>query len=106
MEMAMGSGTSEIWAAPSLKVDPDLLNTMGMSMMAGRSGFEEFVKEMRKVDGVPVYSVHHTSMMGATVETTSTLLEFKDDAKAPEGTFDIPAGYTQKDMPSMGDMGQ
>ena len=41
-------------------------------------------------------------IMGAQVETTSKLLEYETGKDAPEGIFDLPAGYEKKDMMSMG----
>ena len=106
MEMAMGTGTAEVWAAPSLKIDADLYNTLQTGMMAGGKGFDEAVKEMSKIDGVPVYSIHKMNVMGTNTASTTELIEFKKDVQAPAGTFEIPEGYKKIDMPTMGGMGQ
>jgi hypothetical protein len=105
MKMMMGTGTMEIWAAPSLQIDADMYNTLQASMMVGSNGFDDLVAEMKKIDGVPVYSVHKVDMMGTTIESTMQLLEFKGDASAPAEVFTIPADYTQVEIPEMGGMG-
>lgn len=106
MKMMMGgSGTMEIWAAPSLSIDADMYNTLNASMMAGSKGFEELMAELKKIEGVPVYSVHKMTMMGTSVESTTQLLEYKGDAAAPEGVFTVPSDYKRVEMSDMSGMG-
>jgi hypothetical protein len=60
-----------------------------MSMMPG---YEEALEEMKKVKGLTVSSTSTTQMMGATVKSSTELLEYKE-ADAPKGTFEVPKGY-------------
>jgi limonene-1,2-epoxide hydrolase len=101
-KMHMGEGTQVIWAAPDLAIDQGMYQMMKAMMMSQMEGFDDFIKEMEKVNGVPVQTSTTMTIMGALVETTSKLLEYETGKDAPEGMFDLPAGYEKQDMMSMG----
>jgi hypothetical protein len=95
IEMNMGpAGTvnSESWATEDLKLDYSKVYTAANAMMAAMPGFENILKEMKKVKGVVVYQTSKSKVMGAEVGSTTELLEAGDRA-APAGTYDVPAGY-------------
>ncbi|UCD64977.1 MAG: hypothetical protein JSW34_05980, partial [Candidatus Zixiibacteriota bacterium] len=89
MTTMMGKMTSELWATEDIKVDYDAYLSVanGSSMML--PGYEQMLREMKKVKGIVVYSVAENAVMGSTVRSTMELLEFSEK-KAPAGTFDIP----------------
>lgn len=95
LNMPMGQTASEICATDQIDVNVNMYNKIGHAMMAGQQGFEELLREMEKIRGVPVLTVSKANVMGATVLTREELLEHKK-MSAPAGSFDIPGGYTQQ----------
>ncbi|HOV86864.1 MAG TPA: DUF4412 domain-containing protein [Syntrophobacteraceae bacterium] len=97
----MGPMTSEIWATEDLKVDYSLYARFSAAMLAMQPGmgknFNNLAEEMKKIRGVPVLTTTTTKVMNSTMKSSQELLEFKD-AKAPQGTFDLPRGYTKQAM--------
>lgn len=101
LEMFMGPTSSEVWATEDLKVDQDLYARFSSALMGSNPGakesMESLVREMKKIKGVPVLTISTANMMNSTVKSTMELLEFKE-GKAPAGIFDLPQGYTKRDM--------
>jgi hypothetical protein len=101
MNTAMGVVTNEVWATEDLKVDKKIyeqLTRRALTAMPGlQSSMESMRNEMEKIKGVQVLTVSNFTMMNQPHKTTTELLEFKDKA-APGNIFEIPAGYTKKQM--------
>ena len=87
----------EIWATPDIDVDTRLYQAAANVMMSMMPGMSDLTKEMMKVKGVPVLTTVSGNMMGATLSSTTELLEFKD-APLPKGGFKVPEGYKEVDM--------
>jgi hypothetical protein len=68
-------------------------------MMAMQPGMKENLAqvqlELKKIKGVRVHEKTSNDMMGTNVNSTITLLEFKE-MKAPDDLFDLPKGYTNQ----------
>jgi hypothetical protein len=93
MDMGMiGKNQSESWATEDLHVNYEMAFTMTNAMMAGQAGFENIIKEMKKIKGVVVYQVGKTKVMGADVASTTEVIECVNK-DAPAGTYEVPAGY-------------
>lgn len=99
------ASTSEIWATEEIKIDPALYAKFAGAMMAANpmlaSGLHAMIEEMQKIKGVHVLDQTSIQMMGQTVTTSTTLIEFRQ-GKAPDGIFELPAGYKKQSM--MGDI--
>jgi hypothetical protein len=99
MKTFMGVIKNEIWATEDLKVDKDLYDRMGASMMAGMPGMQasmaDMTRELKKIKGVRVYTTVTQEMMGQKIRHTTELLEFKKGT-APARLFKTPEGYQQK----------
>ncbi len=95
----MGPSETELWATQDIELDYDLLHRMAaasmMMMPGGRESMGDFVKEMKKIKGVTVYSVSTASMMDAQVRTTQELLDYADK-EAGEGFYTVPKSYTKE----------
>ena len=96
MKTMMGPTSSEIWATEELKIDYKVYEKF-MSAMGGQGGtfggmMSSMAEEMKKIKGVPVLTITSINMMGASMSSTTELIEFKE-AKAPKGTFTLPSGY-------------
>jgi len=95
LEMAMGTTESEVCASEDIGVDMSLYYKLGNAMMAGQQGFQEAVREMEKIKGVPVRTTSTATVMGATMQSSEELLEHKK-MSPPAGSFDIPEGYSKQ----------
>ncbi|HOT96839.1 MAG TPA: DUF4412 domain-containing protein [bacterium] len=97
--------TSEIWATEDIKIDPALYAKFTSALMAANpmlaSSLHTMIEEMQKIKGVHVLNQTSIQMMGQTIKTSTTLIEFKE-GKAPDGIFELPADYKKQSM--MGDM--
>jgi hypothetical protein len=60
--------------------------------MAGQTGFENVVREMKKIKGVVVRKDTVTHIVGQDVKSSEELLEI-DEKSAPAGTYELPADY-------------
>lgn len=96
LEMGMGTVNSEIWATPDIKIDGELYAKYSAGMMALMPGASQnmgtILQEIKKINGVPVYTKQTAHMMGQTINSSVELLEFKE-GKAPVNVFDLPTGY-------------
>ena len=101
MTMPMGKTTTEMWATEDMEIDFDAFKSVANGSMAMMPGYDEVLGEMQKIKGISVYSVTEMNMMGASIKSTTEVVELSD-ADAPAGTFDIPEGYKKVDMMEMG----
>jgi len=96
---AMGPSETELWATKDIDLDYDLLHRMAaasMMMMPGmQESMDDFVKEMKKIDGVTVYSVSTSAMMDAEIRTTQDLLDYSDQ-KTGKGFYTVPENYMKE----------
>jgi hypothetical protein len=91
-EVGASVNSAETWATEDIEVDVQLFNAISKAFMSMMPGYEEALKEMSKVKGVTVSSESTTQVMGATMKSSTELLEYKE-ADAPKGTFEVPKGY-------------
>lgn len=103
--MNMGTTTSEMWVTEDADVDFEVLWSAMSAMLAILPGFDDMVKEMSQIKGIPIKTSTTTTMMGQKMTTTNEVLEISTN-DAPDGTYDVPEGYTKesfgKSMPGMG----
>jgi hypothetical protein len=96
---AMGPSETQLWATSDIKLDYSLLHRMAatsmMMMPGGRETVDDFLKEIKKIEGVTVYSVSTSSMMDAQIRTTQELLDYSD-REAGEEFYEIPESYTEE----------
>lgn len=100
MSIAGMGSKGEIWASKDLKADYSMFYTLTNAMQAQMPGFARVTEEMKKIQGIPVLSVTEMQVMGATMKSTTELLECGERA-APAGIFELPAGFTQKPFGEM-----
>ena len=97
MQMAMMKTSMDVWTTEDIKIDVDLFNLAGRSMMAQLPGFEDMIKEMKKMKGISVLTEGQVDMMGTKIDMKTELLECVEK-DAPAGTFVIPEGYKMVKM--------
>jgi hypothetical protein len=105
MTMPMGTTTSEIWATEDIKIDYDLYQALANAMMSQMQGFQEMIKEIKKIKGLPVLTTTTVNMMGAEVKSSTELIEAKE-ASAPAGIFEVPGDYKKGKGFGMGRHGE
>jgi len=101
--MGMGGADMEIWATKDAKVDFEKVADLTNSFKAMLPGFDQYITEMKKVEGLAIKTVHKVNMMNVEIQSTNTIIEIKD-MDAPAGTYDLPKDYkkTEMTMPGMG----
>ncbi|HON39113.1 MAG: DUF4412 domain-containing protein [Desulfomonilia bacterium] len=96
---AMGPSETVLWATKDIDLDYDLLHRMAaasMMMMPGmQESMDDFIKEMKKIDGVTVHSVSTSAMMDAEIRTTQDLLDYSDK-KTSEEFYTVPENYLEE----------
>jgi hypothetical protein len=94
-----GPITAEIWTTTDIKADYGQLAEWQAALKSIQPGLSDqyasISKELKKMSGVPVLTVSSAKVMGASVRTTTELLDFKT-AAAPAGTYELPRGYNRK----------
>ncbi len=103
MQGMMGAST-EMWTTKDIKIDYSAYETFADTIMGMNPMFKDMLEEMKKVQGLKVYSVTTVNMMGAKLKTTEELVEVSERA-APAGTYDVPSGYKKVDFNPMAGQG-
>lgn len=94
------TGSEEIWATNDIDLDSEAFAAAKSGIMARFPGFAQFVRELAKVDGVPVLTNYSMNVFGTTMTGSVEVLAV-ETKPAPEGIYDVPAGYVQIDLSQM-----
>lgn len=101
LNMGIGQAEKEIWATEDIDIDSEIYSKFNFSEMMGMPGMQEalgqIMEEMKKIRGVQVFTKSTQNIMNQTFQSTTELVEFKT-GKAPAHVFEIPAGYTKKQI--------
>ncbi|MEN6473413.1 MAG: hypothetical protein ABFD81_05305 [Syntrophaceae bacterium] len=101
LDTAMGPTTTDVWATEDIKVKGDIFAKYTAAMMTMQPGLREsmaqVMQETKKIKGMTVFTNTTSSVMGATMQSTMQLLEFKE-GRAPATIGTVPAGYTKQTM--------
>ena len=103
MTSQMFSMKSTMWVTKVAGYDPEAFNSMYVHLNSLQPGMADAVKEMGKIDGLVVEQQGLMTMMGNEVETSEKTISI-DNMDAPAGTYDPPAGYTEKPFDFMARM--
>jgi len=95
MTSQMFSMNSTMWVTKVAGYDPAAFNSMYVHLNSLQPGMADAVKEMGKIDGLVVEQLGVMTMMGNEVGTSEKTVSI-DNMAAPAGTYDPPAGYTEK----------
>jgi hypothetical protein len=101
----MFSMNSTMWVTEVPGYDPEAFNSMYVHLNSLQPGMADAVKEMSKIDGLVVEQQGVMTMMGTEVGTSEQAVSI-DQMAAPAGTYDPPAGYTEKPFDFMERMQQ
>jgi len=103
MTSQMFSMKSTMWVTKVAGYDPEAFNSMYVHLNSLQPGMADAVKEMGKIDGLVVEQQGLMTMMGNEVGTSEKTISI-DNMDAPAGTYDPPAGYTEKPFDFMARM--
>lgn len=95
--MPMTTAISEMWTSSDIKIDYSNYAKLKSFAIVAMPGFEDMMKEYQKIKGFPVYSTTTTKVMGNEIKSTEELTE-ATEKNAPEGIYDIPAGFKKIDL--------
>jgi hypothetical protein len=101
MDIMMGTNTMEVWVTDDIEIDYERFHELSNAMLAAFPGFENIVAAMKKIKGVTVLSTSETKVMGTSVTSSTELVEYADK-KAPDGLYDIPAGFKKVSLTELG----
>jgi len=101
LDTAMGPTTTDVWATEDIKVKGDIFAKYTAAMMTMQPGLREsmaqVMQETKKIKGVTVFTNTSSTVMGATMQSTMQLLEFKE-GRAPATIATVPAGYKKQSL--------
>jgi hypothetical protein len=103
MTSQMFSMNTTMWVTKVPGYDPQAFNSMYVHLNSLQPGMADAVKEMSKIDGLVVEQKGVMTMMGNEVGTSEKTISI-DNMAAPSGTYDPPAGYTEKPFDFMARM--
>ena len=102
MANAMGMTVdSTVWATEEVAADLEAFRGLYAAMGALQPGGASAVDELLKVRGVPVLSETTVAGMGGSFGSKEELVSAEQEA-APAGTYEVPAGYAEKQFDPMG----
>lgn len=102
MENQMGMKVdSTVWATEAVEADLDAFRGLYAAMGALQPGGASAVDELLKIQGVPVLSETTVAGMGGSFGSREELVSAQQ-AAAPAGTYEVPAGYAEKQFNPLG----
>ncbi|MFP4418118.1 MAG: hypothetical protein ACOC4C_04645 [Fibrobacterota bacterium] len=98
IETEMGTTVTQLWATKQVDIAPELMASFMTAFyksgpMAQISG--NMLSEMEKIDGFVVKSSTTTTIMGTQIESSSEVVDVKENAQPPEGIYELPQDYQQ-----------
>jgi hypothetical protein len=104
--MAMMNMKMAVWAttAPGFDYKKYMEKAYGSVLKAQTMFFDDAaIAEMKKINGLPIFTETTVDMMGAQMRSTTEVVEIANKP-APAGVYAVPAGYTKTDTLSMQDL--
>ncbi len=106
ISMAMMTMKMSYWAttAPGFDYKKYVEKAYGSVLKAQSMFFDDAaIAEMKKINGLPIFTETTGEMMGAQMRSTTEVVEIATKP-APAGTYAVPAGFTKTDTLSMQDL--
>jgi hypothetical protein len=97
MNSAMMQMSSVVWTTKDVDFELDAFNDLAEQIVLMQPGMAEAIAEMRKMEGFQVMTEATMMIMGNEVKSREETVSI-DEMAAPAGTYDPPAGYTQKEF--------
>lgn len=98
IDMMMMQMKQTTWATTDVPFDWKKVAEMDSHLTKFQSQFlgEASIKELLKIEGVPVFSESVVSVMGSEFKTLTEVVEISEK-KAPEGMFSVPGDYQKQE---------
>jgi hypothetical protein len=103
MSSQMFTMNSTMWVTKVPGFDPSAFKAMYVHLNSLQPGMTKAAEELGKVEGIVVEQKGVMTMMGNEVNTSEKAISI-EDLEAPAGTYDPPAGYTEKPFDFMAQM--
>ena len=100
---AMMQTKQEVWATTELDLDYESFLAMMEASLNMQPGSASLIEEFRKIKGLQVRQRSVMSMMGAEVASTTEVTS-AEEAQAPAGTYELPAGYNETQLDLMSEL--
>ncbi|MFP4082167.1 MAG: DUF4412 domain-containing protein [Candidatus Aminicenantes bacterium] len=84
----------EMWLTKDIDIDMDMYKDLSTKILSINPMFKGFAQEFEKLDGYPVVTLFSMTMMGAETKYREEVLSV-EEADAPEGTYELPEGYSE-----------
>jgi Domain of unknown function (DUF4412) len=98
---AMGLAVhTELWASRDVPIDYDRFAKLSLTLASLQPGGADAAGELAKVEGFPVLQETTMDLEGHSLSTSEKLVSV-EQRDAPAGTYDPPAGYTEKEFNPM-----
>ena len=94
MQGRMININTEIWATKDIKIDYDTYKKFGEIITGLNPMFKDMGKELKKIEGLTIYSVITTNMMGNNIKTAEEVIEITKKSP-PKGHYELPTGYKE-----------
>ena len=103
MSSQMFSMKSTMWVAKVEGYDPEAFQSMYVHLNSLQPGMADAARQLGKIEGLVVEQKGVMTMMGNEVGTSEKAISI-ENIDAPAGTYDPPAGYTEKPFDFMARM--
>lgn len=97
VEIAMTTTSTECWVTKDIPIDYALYAKVTQAMKAFLPGYEDALKEMKKMEGVQVHSVTTASYQNINMRTVTDLVSAVETPVSKD-MLAVPAGYTQSEV--------
>jgi len=104
LKLGMVDMKQEIWATEDVKVNYEMFQQASNAMMSQFPGYEDLMKEMKKLKGIPIQTIITADIMGNQMKRTIDVFEIKE--ASPPGGYDVPEGYEKTELQSPMPSGQ
>lgn len=98
LNLGMVTMKQEIWATEDIKVDYAMYHQASNAMMSQFKGYDDLMKEMKKLKGLPILTIVNVNIMGTEMKRTMEVFEIKD--ATPPGGYDVPKDYKKTELQS------
>ncbi|MFQ6110337.1 MAG: DUF4412 domain-containing protein, partial [Candidatus Aminicenantales bacterium] len=86
----------DMWVTKGIDIDFNLYEKFQTEMLSLQPIFKDFIEEFKKIKGYPVLTEMTMTMMGTETKTKEEVISV-EKKNAPEGTYDIPEGYSKSE---------
>lgn len=87
--------TMNMWTTQDLGINLKEFKELYTKTLMAHPMFQDFIQDFEKLDGIPVLTEFTMDMMGTQQKYREEVVSV-EKLNAPDGTYELPEGYTQK----------